>query len=429
MSRRECDVLVVGAGPAGIAAACRAAECGRSVLLADENPACGGQIWRADRSSAGTPVAAAWLARLAASRVEILPGAAAFEADADAGVIRFEHEFETVEVHCRRLVLATGARELFLPFPGWTLPGVVGAGGLQALVKGGFPVALRRVVVAGSGPLLLAVAGVLSQHGADLLGVFEQAPLADLIRFSLRLWAFPKKLLEAAGLAMAARGVPLRAGWWVMAAGGASGGVSEDNARLKWVKLTDGWRETKVECDLLACGYGLRPNTELAQLIGCRVSAGAVAVDEFQNTSVDGVLAAGEVTGIGGAELSLEEGSVAGYAAADEPDRARAHFAARARYRGFAAALERAFTLRQELKGAVTAETIVCRCEDVTAGRLGEFKSWKEAKLGSRCGMGACQARTCGPAAEFLYGWGAGSVRPPVLPVRVGTLAGESDPC
>ena len=421
MSGRECDVLVVGAGPAGIAAACRAAECGRSVLLADENPACGGQIWRADRSSAATPAAAEWLARLAASGVEILPGAAAFEADADAGVLRFEHQFETVEVHCRRLVLATGARELFLPFPGWTLPGVIGAGGLQALVKGGFPVAGRRVVVAGSGPLLLAAAGLLGLHGAKMLGVYEQTSLANLARFSLQLWTFPKKLLEAIRLAMAARGVHLRSGWWVASAGGT-------NARLEWVKLTDGWRQTKVECDLLACGYGLRPNTELAQFIGCRMSAGAVAVDEFQNTSVDGVLAAGEVTGIGGAELSLEEGSVAGYAAADEPDRARAHFAARARYQGFAAALERAFTLRQELKSAVTAETIVCRCEDVTAGRLDEFKSWKEAKLGSRCGMGACQGRTCGPAAEFLYGWGAGSVRPPVAPVRVGTLAGESDP-
>jgi NADPH-dependent 2,4-dienoyl-CoA reductase/sulfur reductase-like enzyme len=421
MSGRECDVLVVGAGPAGIAAACRAAECGRSVLLADENPACGGQIWRADRSSAATPAAAEWLARLAASGVEILPGAAAFEADADAGVLRFEHQFETVEVHCRRLVLATGARELFLPFPGWTLPGVIGAGGLQALVKGGFPVAGRRVVVAGSGPLLLAAAGLLGLHGAKMLGVYEQTSFANLARFSLQLWTFPKKLLEAIRLAMAARGVHLRSGWWVASAGGT-------NARLEWVKLTDGWRQTKVECDLLACGYGLRPNTELAQFIGCRMSAGAVAVDEFQNTSVDGVLAAGEVTGIGGAELSLEEGSVAGYAAADEPDRARAHFAARARYQGFAAALERAFTLRQELKSAVTAETIVCRCEDVTAGRLDEFKSWKEAKLGSRCGMGACQGRTCGPAAEFLYGWGAGSVRPPVAPVRVGTLAGESDP-
>ena len=420
MSRRECDVLVVGAGPAGIAAACRAAECGRSVLLADENPACGGQIWRADRSSAGTPAAAEWLARLAASRVEILPGATAFEADADAGVIRFEHEFETVEVHCRRLVLATGARELFLPFPGWTLPGVIGAGGLQALVKGGFPVAGRRVVVAGSGPLLLAAAGLLSLHGAKILGLYEQTSLANLASFSLQLWTFPKKILEAIGLAMAARGALLHTGWWVASAGGA-------NAGLKWVKLTDGWRQTKVECDLLACGYGLRPNTELAQLIGCRLSAGTVAVDEFQNTSVDGVLAAGEVTGIGGAELSLEEGSVAGYAAADEPDRARAHFAARARYQGFAAALERTFTLRQELKSAVTAETIVCRCEDVTAGQLGEFKSWKEAKLGSRCGMGACQGRTCGAAAEFLYGWGAESVRPPVVTVRVGTLAGASD--
>ena len=263
MSGRECDVLVVGAGPAGIAAACRAAECGRSVLLADENPACGGQIWRADRSSAATPAAAEWLARLAASGVEILPGAAAFEADADAGVLRFEHQFETVEVHCRRLVLATGARELFLPFPGWTLPGVIGAGGLQALVKGGFPVAGRRVVVAGSGPLLLAAAGLLGLHGAKMLGVYEQTSFANLARFSLQLWTFPKKLLEAIRLAMAARGVHLRSGWWVASAGGT-------NARLEWVKLTDGWRQTKVECDLLACGYGLRPNTELAPGDGLR---------------------------------------------------------------------------------------------------------------------------------------------------------------
>jgi len=292
---------------------------------------------------------------------------------------------------------------------------------LQALVKGGFPVAGRRVLVAGSGPLLLAAAGLLGRHGAKVLGVIEQTSLANLARFSLQLRTLPKKILEAARLAVAARGAPLRTGWWVAAAAGAKAG-------LEWVKLTDGWRETRVECDLLACGYGLRPNTELAQLAGCRVSAGAVAVDEFQNTSVDGVLAAGEVTGIGGVELSLEEGSVAGYAAADEPDRARAHFAARARYRGFAAELERAFALRQELKSAVTAETIVCRCEDVTAGRLGEFRSWKEAKLGSRCGMGACQGKTCGAAAEFLYGWGAGSVRPPVTPVRVGTLAGDSVP-
>lgn len=428
MSRRECDVLVVGAGPAGIAAACRAAECGRSVLLADENPACGGQIWRAERSAAPQSAAAVWLARLASSDVEIVAGAAAFEADADAGLLRFERDFETLEVHCQRLIVATGARELFLPFPGWTLPGVVGAGGVQALVKGGFPVAGRRVLVAGSGPLLLAAAGMLGRHGANVLGVYEQTSLANLARFSLQLWTFSKKLLEAAGLALAARGAPLRTGWWVTAAGGASGGASEDGARLEWVKLSDGWHETKVECDLLACGYGLRPNTELAQLAGCRVSAGAVVADEFQNTNVAGVLAAGEVTGIGGAELSLEEGSVAGYAAADELDRARSHFAARARYRAFAADLERAFALRQELKSAVTAETIVCRCEDVTAGRLGEFRSWKEAKLGSRCGMGACQGRTCGAAAEFLYGWGAESVRPPVVPVRVGTLAGEQDP-
>lgn len=423
MKRRECDVLVVGAGPAGIAAACRAAKCGRSVLLADENPACGGQIWRAERSSAAESAAAAWLARLASSGAEIMAGAAAFEANASERRVRFEREFETVEIRYGRLVLATGSRELFLPFPGWTRPGVFGAGGVQALIKGGFPVAKRRVVVAGSGPLLFAAARFLRRHGAEIVAIFEQTSWKRFSGFSRGLWRFPQKLLEAAGLAVATAGVPLRTNWWLVGAGS----DTDDPNQLEWIEVSNGDKVARVWCDLLACGYGLRPNTELAQLLGCRLKAGAVEVDLFQNTSVDGVLAAGEVTGIGGAELSLEEGSVAGYAAADQPGRARKHFAARAHYRRFAAELERAFALREELKSAVSAETIVCRCEDVPAGRLGEFRSWKEAKMGSRCGMGACQGRTCGPAAEFLYGWGAESVRPPVVTVRVGTLSGEQD--
>ena len=259
MSRRECDVLVVGAGPAGIAAACRAAECGRSVLLADENPA-----W-ADKSGArtaflGCDTGGGRVAGAAGRQRggESPPGAAAFEADADAGVIRFEHEFETVEVHCRRLACGDGRARAVPPVSrldaawGGRRGRLAGAG--QRRIPGGWP----KGGSGGAGPLLLAAAGLLGLHGAKILGVYEQTSLANLTRFSLQLWTFPKKILEAIGLAMVARGVPLRAGWWVTAAGGA-------NTGREWVKLTDGWRETKVECDLLACGYGLRPNTELAR--------------------------------------------------------------------------------------------------------------------------------------------------------------------
>ena len=423
MTQGECDVLVIGAGPAGIAAACRAAECGRSVVLADENPACGGQIWRAERG-APPPAAAKWLARLEACKVAILSGAAAYDADANEHWVRFEHEFEPLEIHYNRLVLATGAREIFLPFPGWTLPGVVGAGGVQALIKSGFPVAGRRVVVAGSGPLLMAAASLLGRSGARIVGVYEQTPRANLAFFAVSLWEFPKKILEAAGLTLAAHGAWMHPGWWVVAAGAAKG----EDVRLQWVALTDGWRKIKVDCDLLACGYGLRPNTELAQLLGCKLRNAAVVVDEFQHTSVEDVLAAGEVTGLGGAELSLAEGDVAGFSAAKDRPGARTLFGTRTRWRRFASGLEGAFALREELRRGVTPETIVCRCEDVTAGRLSQCRSWKEAKMGTRCGMGACQGRICGPAAEFLYEWTAESVRPPVTTARVGTLAGESGP-
>ncbi len=429
MKTRECDVLVVGAGPAGTAAACRAAGCGRAVLLADENPASGGQIWRAGESAALQPAAAPraarkWLRRLASSGVEILTGAAAFDVDPGERLVRFEREFEPLEVRYRSLILATGARELWLPFPGWTRPGIIGAGGIQALVKGGFPVAGKQVLVAGSGPLLLAAAALLRRHGATVVGILEQTPWEKLSRFAFGVWRYPEKLLEAGGLILARTGVPVRTGWWVV---GAGSDRADDPGGLEWVEASNGDKVAKIWCDLVAYGYGLAPNTELAQLAGCRVTGGAVEVDEWQRTSVDGVLAAGEITGIGGAELSLAEGCIAGYAAADQPRRARGHFAVRARQRRFAAELERAFGLREELKKAVTAETIVCRCEDVVAGRMGEYGSWKEAKMATRCGMGACQGRTCGPAAELLYGWHAESVRPPVVPVRVGTLAGKPE--
>lgn len=124
-------------------------------------------------------------------------------------------------------------------------------------------------------------------------------------------------------------------------------------------------------------------------------------------------------------DLAVAEGEIAGFAAAGQPDRARRLFHARAVHRKFAAAMDGAFGLREELKTLAQPETLICRCEDVPLGRIHACSGWRDAKLHTRCGMGPCQGRVCGGALEFLLGWKAESVRPPLLPVRVASLIGS----
>jgi len=203
--------------------------------------------------------------------------------------------------------------------------------------------------------------------------------------------------------------------------------VSAEGARgLEAVVLRSGNETWREPCDYLACGFGLVPNLELALLMGCDVRDGFVAVDQFQQTSVAGVYCAGEPTGIGGVDAALVEGQIAGCAAAGEIHRARALFTARRRAVRFRTALDRAFAPRDELKTLPTPETVVCRCEDVPLGLVRTESSWRSAKLHTRCGMGPCQGRVCGPALEFLLGWRPDSVRPPIFPARLDHLA-ESD--
>jgi len=325
---------------------------------------------------------------------------------------------EMFEGECRvgygSLILATGARERFLPFPGWTLPNVMGAGGLQALVKSGLAVEGKKVVVAGTGPLLLAVAQYLHTHGADVRLIAEQAPRGALARFAAGLLMHPEKVMQTAQFAWSLFGIKHRTNCWPVAAAG--------EGKLERVTLRRGGKTWTEPCDYLACGFGLIPNTELAALLGCRIGAAGVEVDELQQSSAEGVYAAGEVTGIGGVDLAVAEGEIAGFAAAGRPDRARRLFHARATHHKFAAALERAFALREELKTLAQPETLICRCEDVALGRIRAHSGWRDAKLHTRCGMGPCQGRVCGGALEFLLGWKVESVRPPLLPVRVASL-------
>jgi len=412
--QQRFDVLVIGGGPAGMAAAVRAAECGAHVGIVDDNATLGGQIWRSESEHGPTEDAAKWYQRLLTAKVTKRCGVRVFHQPA-AGVLLAEGSDDLYELRYGNLILATGARERFLPFPGWTLPNVMGAGGLQAMVKSGLPISGKRVVVAGSGPLLLAVAAYLRRHGARVPMICEQASWSNLARFGAALLRHPAKIIQAVQLQRELAGVPLAPKSWPVAASG--------REVLESVTISRRGKLETINCDYLACGFHLVPNTELPQLLGCQVSSGYVQVDELQGTTVQGIYCAGEPTGIGGVELALVEGQIAGLAAAGRAQEARKLFAERDRARRFARILDQAFRLRPELGKLPSAETIVCRCEDVSYSCLQRHASWRAAKLQTRCGMGPCQGRVCAPATQFLFRWNPDSIRPPVFPARVESLA------
>jgi len=417
---RACDVVVIGGGPAGIASAARAAECGLNVLLLDESADVGGQIWRRRAGSLARGAARAWFTRLEASGATVIRGASVVDAArrADGGfTVTAERAADALLVDAGVIVLATGARERFLPFPGWTLPGVIGVGAAQALLKGGASFRGKRVVIAGSGPLLLPVASALAADGASVRLVAEQARPRDVGRFALGLWRHPATLVQAARYRAGFVGTPYTLGTWVTAARG--------NGRVEEVDVTNGRTTRTIACDLLCAAFGLVPNTELARLLGCDRTDGMVRVNHDQQTSQAGVYCAGEPTGIGGVELSLAEGEIAGLCSAGHPGDARALLPRRDRLRRDAAIMDRAFTLRPELRTLAHADTIVCRCEDVTLGAINANWRMRQAKLYTRAGMGACQGRICSSALEFLHGWEADTTRLPVEPTLYSTLTAE----
>ena len=395
---KHIDVLVVGAGPAGIAAATAAAKGGRSVLLVDDNPAAGGQIWR--ESTVGTQhkrdaARETALENLRKSGAAVLAGWRIFDAP-EPNMLSASSGDEVKQFQYEKLIIATGARERFLPFPGWTLPGVFGAGGLQALVKGVFPVAGKLVVVAGSGPLLLAVATHLQENGAKIVSIAEQASLTLLLSFTPALLSSPAKLWQGLGYKVALGSTPYHTGCWPVEALG--------ETHLKAVRLTNGSRTWEEPCDFLACGFHLVSNTELASLLGCAFHGDFVRVSALQETSRKDVYCVGEPAGIAGLGAALVQGEIARLACCD--DIANAESLSRrytASIHRFAIRLEKVFRLRPELLSLANAETVVCRCEDVRFEQLVPYTSWTDAKLQTRCGMGPCQGRICGTATRPIF--------------------------
>jgi NADPH-dependent 2,4-dienoyl-CoA reductase/sulfur reductase-like enzyme len=424
------EVLVLGAGPAGIAAATAAAEHGRRVVVLDDNRKPGGQIWREGSTAkvGSTRVRNSKkrraLDRLYRSTALLLPGRTVFNASAD-GLVEATCENaadRAVErIHFEYLILATGARERFLPFPGATLPGVFGVGGLQALVRAGYTIAGKRVVVAGTGPLLLAVAAHLANDGATVSTIAEQAPFLKLAAFAASLWRQPTKLLQGARFRSSLRSTAYRTGCWVTEAI-----ASPHGHTLSAVRLTDGKRTWTEPCDLLACGYHLVPNTEIAELLGCAFDGSFVMVDAQQRTSIPNIFCVGEPTGIAGLDAAIVQGEVAGLECAGESTQSLRGRVLKEQV--FAKGLERAFGLREELRLLPRPDTIVCRCEDVRFATLQRNAEWSDIKLQTRCGMGPCQGRVCGPAVEFLLDCKPASVRQPLYPVALRALCSAIEP-
>ncbi|MFG3285521.1 NAD(P)/FAD-dependent oxidoreductase [Streptomyces sp. NPDC048111] len=456
--------MVVGGGPAGMAGGARAAEAGLRVVLLDAAQDLGGQYYR-------QPGAA-----LSPTRPEALhhdwDAYTALRGRAGGVERRGRHHVWAVERHgdedwtvhalagadgaqgrpvrirARAVLLATGAYERQLPFRGWTLPGVVGAGGAQAMLKGGLVLPGRRVVVAGSGPLLLAAASSLVTAGAEVPAVIEASGYLGYARHPRALAANPHKLTEAVthGAALLRHRVALRTRSAVTEVHG--------DGRVEAVTVTRldaRWRpvagtEREIACDALAVGHGLVPAIDLAITLGCatrRTPDGtlALALDARLETSVRGVWAAGEPGGVGGAQLAMIEGelaalSIAARLGADpgRGGRVRRLRARRTRLRAFAEAMAATHAPGPGWSDWLPDATEVCRCEEVTAGRIREAvrdhgaRDARTVKLFTRAGMGWCQGRTCGEAVSCL----AGDDEPPAprrpfaTPVPLGALAASA---
>ncbi len=468
------DLAIVGAGPAGLAAAVTAAGLGLRVALLDAGDRPGGQFYRhpAPGLGAARPEAlhhgwadfatreAALRAHESAGRITYLPlhhvwavvpadtGGAADAAEAgcwDAApatqwilhaVAGHAPEERAAAVTARAVLIATGAYERQLPFPGWTLPGVVGAGGAQAMLKSGLVLPGKRVVVAGSGPLLLAVAGSLAAAGATVPAVVEAAAYTAYAGRVPALLRNPGKLVEAAGYggALARHHVLLLTRHAVTEAHGTDRVEAVTVARLdrNWRPLPGTGR--RIPCDALAVGHGLVPQLELATGLGCatvRSADGtvALALDAEQRTSVPGIWSAGETGGIGGAQLAMIEGELAAHSVAGALPGARLT-RRRARLRAFADAMAAAHRPGAGWTGWLRDDAVVCRCEEVPAGRIREAaedlgaRDARTVKLLTRAGMGWCQGRMCGPAVAALAGEEAAADRRPLsCPVPLRQLA------
>jgi D-hydroxyproline dehydrogenase subunit alpha len=445
------EVLVIGAGPGGLSAAIAARSAGAAVVVVDERAQPGGQYFKQvsiDPAGAAGPdrqhrEGAALIETARRLGVEIRSGLTiwgAFEPGLFAAVADGRsHRFAP-----KATIVATGAYERGWPVPGWTLPGVMTTGAAQTLWRTARRLPGRRVLIAGNGPLNLQLAAELIEGGAKVVAVVEAAARPG----PAKLGALCTMLATAPGLMRDGLGYHLRrrSGGAEMIHGGVVASVTK-SARGLMVQLDGAARSFEV--DVLCLGYGFEPSNELLRVLGCGHGLDPVRRqlvtrrDDCGRTDVAGIYALGDCTGLGGARAALAEGTIVGLSVArylghkiDEAQREQARAMLR-RHRRFQRALWDLYAAPPYSTRYATAETVMCRCEEVTLGQIEQALSEKMASAGTikrrtRLGMGRCQGRYCAPVLEALLAERLGlergeftgfAPRVPVKPVPIGELA------
>ncbi|WP_021592015.1 NAD(P)/FAD-dependent oxidoreductase [Actinomadura welshii] len=433
--RDSCfDVAVIGAGPAGLGAAAAAAAAGAATICIDGQRRPGGQYYRQPAGAAAASAdrrqrsgAALYEAAVNAGS-SYLPGTGVWGLSEDPHTttvrrVELVTDGRLSQVSARSIVVAAGARERCAAFPGWTLPGVLTAGGVQALYKQHRIVPGKRILLAGSGPLLLVVAAAMVRAGGEVVAVVEAArvgghslrhPLsttATMVRQPAKIWEGVHSVA-----ALARHGVRVRTGWGVVQAHGRTEVTGATIARLdrQWRPIPG--TDRYLDCDTIAIHHGLVPATEMLQLLGVSLSyqpalGGHVPVrDDTMATDAAGVFAAGDGAGVGGAGLALVEGEIAGAAAAahalgmpySTADLTRSQRVRLRRERRFQKHYSELFRSRPGLADLAGPDTPLCRCENVPEREVSAVinagaTTVTAVKSLTRCGMGNCQGRVCAP--------------------------------
>ncbi|SOY59722.1 FAD/NAD(P)-dependent oxidoreductase [Cupriavidus taiwanensis] len=458
MAEHDIDIAIIGAGPAGMAAAVAAAASGARVALLDEQEACGGQIYRGILSAPperlrilGPDYAAgqALAERFAASGAQHITGAAVWQVTREHAV-HYLREGRVATLQARQVILCTGAMERPFPIPGWTLPGVLTAGAAQILLKSADVVPAEPVVLAGCGPLLYLLGWQYVRAGVPIRAIVDTTDGADYQRALAHLggalagWRYLKKGL-ALMRALKRGGVPFYKGATALS-------VEGDEA-VRALRFTSRGQSRRIATQAVLLHQGVVPNTQFTWALRAahrwddRQLCWQPVVDDWGALDLPGIFVAGDGRGIGGAVAAALQGELAGLAAAHNVGRVdaaqrdrqaaplRAALRAHLGIRPFLDAL-----YRPKPANRVPADdVVVCRCEEVTAGAIRGFVALgcsgpNQAKSFGRCGMGPCQGRQCGLTVTEIIADARGvpphevgyyRIRPPIKPVTLGELANE----
>lgn len=459
----EQDLIVIGAGPAGVSAAVAASRNGLKVTLIDEAASAGGQIYRAPPPDwAATPEASTdrdlrsgndLRQALAGSAVRHLAGHTVW-AVAPGFEVRAVSHTQEIKLTAPKLLVCSGVTERIIPFPGWTTPGVMGLAGSTSLLKAQQLLPGRSPVIAGAGPLLYAVANAIIAAGGKPAAIADLSSLDDWVRSLPQLMTSPHLLIK--GLLWRWRiwkaGVPVLHRHHVS---GVSGSSRVDEVTVAPVDANgagvSSGKPRQFTADSLIVGHGLVPSLEVTRLLKATHLFDAdrggwiPEVDPFQRTSVSGLYAAGDCCGVSGAETAALAGTLAGLRISldagklsDEAFSARYQALAKRKKRveRLGKRMGKLMSMRPGLLDGIAPDTIVCRCEDIRLDQLVEALdagAWdcNELKAWTRCGMGPCQGRTCGEAVSELVARRTGSrknagfwtARVPLRPCPIELLA------